>query len=60
MNAAAWVLDQFFGKRISRDTRRYLATMASEHVRAARARTSGLLRTLADQPGPSVILGETE
>ena len=25
MNAVAWVLDQFFGKRISRDTRRYLA-----------------------------------
>ena len=60
MNAATWILNRLFGKRISRDTRRYLAAVASEHVQASRARTSTLLHTLANQPGPHANLGQTE
>ena len=60
MNAASWALDKFFGKRIAADTRRHLEELASAPLQASRRRSSALLRALAEQAGPHVVLGNTE
>jgi hypothetical protein len=58
--SAAWVLDRLFGRRVAGDARRYLEAVAGEPLRASRGCSSGALRRLAAQGGPSVTLGETE
>ena len=49
-----------FGNRIQRKTREHLAKIAQSQIRGARHRASTLLAKLSHEPGPHVLLGQTE
>ena len=59
MNAGAQLLARLFGKRIARETKRHLVTVAHERSGALRTRSSIFLRRLAEEPGPHAVLGKT-
>jgi hypothetical protein len=59
MSKLAWLADKLSGRRVGRETARYLASLASEPVRASRRTAAELLRTVGNEPGPKVNLGET-
>jgi hypothetical protein len=53
------LIAKIFKKRIARETKLRLTALTAEKGRAARNRTSDLLRRLAEAPGPHAVLGET-
>lgn len=53
------VLDLIFGRRLERETDRYLDQLARAPVLASRQNASDLLVRLQAEPGPKVRLGET-
>jgi hypothetical protein len=59
MTAVFRLLTRLFAKRIAAGTKRHLMTIAREQGRTLRACSSALLRRLAEQPGPHVVIGET-
>jgi hypothetical protein len=60
MSAIFQMLTRLFRKRIARETKRHLVTIAREHDRASRIRSSALLRRLVKEAGPHAVLGETQ
>jgi hypothetical protein len=54
------ILDRFLDDRINTQTQHHLADLTGAQVFTSRRRASALLRELAAEPGPHVILGETE
>lgn len=60
MKTALWLLDKLLGDRVRCQTRAHLSEVARAQASAAREKTHALLRRLAQEPGPSVLLGETE
>jgi len=54
------LLHNFFGTRIARDTHQHLAAMTVEQRERYRSHVSTLLQSLADQPGPHILLGDTD
>jgi hypothetical protein len=60
MSYLAWLADRFSRPQLERETTRHLAALAQGPVRASRRGAHGLLRTLRNEPGPKVSLGETE
>jgi hypothetical protein len=59
MSKLAWIADKLSRKRLVAATNRHLTSLAHAPTRAARSVASDLLRTLANEPGPMVNLGET-
>ena len=60
MTNAFRLINLAFGRRIQRKTRQHLAKIAQSQVRGARRRASTLLAKLGQEPGPHVLLGQTE
>ena len=59
MSKLAWLAERLSGRRVGRETARYLASLSREPVRASRRTADDLLRALRNEPGPTVNLGET-
>ena len=55
----SWVLNQIFGGKVHRDTRRYVSRLASSPAESARRRDSELITDLSSQAGSKITLGET-
>lgn len=60
MSKVAWLANRLSRRRLEGATARYLQSLAREPVLASRRTASRVLRTLRNEPGPKVILGETE
>jgi hypothetical protein len=59
MSNLAWLADRLSGRRVGKDTARYLESLAREPIRASRHTIQELLSALRNEPGPKVTLGET-
>ena len=59
MSNLAWLADKLSGRQVGHETTRYLASLAREPVRVSRRTVDELLRTLGNEPGPKVTLGDT-
>src|SRR3989442_1235071 len=59
MSKLAWLAEKLSERRVARQTAAYLGSLAQEPVRASRRSVSELLRTLRNELGPHVHLGET-
>src|SRR5437867_1794884 len=60
MRKALWVLDKILSRKLPIRTREHLTQMASAQVHVSRKRTGALLEKLAQEPGPHLLLGESE
>lgn len=60
MKKTLWLLDKLAGKRVQQQTKQHLTELTSAVTRATQERANDLLRNLAQQSGPHVLLGETE
>lgn len=52
-------LDRVFARRLSRQTREHLAEVVHAATRASHTRATSLLKRMAAEAGPHVLLGET-
>ena len=60
MGITLWALDKLYGNTIAAQTRAHLAQVTNAQVNASRQRATALLQRLAAEPGPHVLLGQTE
>lgn len=54
-----WLLDQFLGNKIERETERYLSQLAISPTLASHRNATELIQRFKADPGPTVTLGET-
>lgn len=60
MRKLLWIIDRLFGHRLAGQTQQQLVELAEAPARAGQRRAATLLDELAAQPGPHVVLGQTE
>lgn len=60
MRTMLWILDSVGRRRLARHTRQYLSGLATSSTRGWQNRMTTLLQTLDGDPGPRLLLGETE
>src|SRR5438445_9643927 len=59
MSKIAWLANKVSQRHVAHATDRHLTSLANAPIRASRRTASELLRTLANETGPTVRLGET-